>query len=183
MTDNNQSSFQVDKKFEEIIAELQKGNRPLFKFNEEDFLAFKRTFQQFLNDKNLEGIKQCLCLLDFSQNFHDDWKKIIIQTIELKNDEITVLALGTSHRHIIDYSHRQGNRIGFDFLKILEDLLESHHPEVFEWTLRTIETLGGQSVFFKQKVLKSGPGFLKSMQKKWKNSVELIKFLEQKWNI
>lgn len=175
--------FDIEAKFQDIISELQKGNRPLFKMSDEELSSFQEQFIQIIEKKDIEGIRQCLCLLDHNQNYGEKWKEILIQVIQLENDELTILALGTSHRHIIDYSQRQGNRIKFDFLKLLEDLLETKNPELFEWNLRTIEALGGQSAFFKQKVLASRPGFLKGLQKKWKNSVELIKFLENKWNV
>ena len=175
--------FNIENKFKDIITSLQKGNRPLFKFSEEDLLSFQTQFQNFIDERNIDEIKKCLCLLDHCQNYDEIWKEILIGVIKINEDELTILALGTSHRHLIDFYQRKGHRISFDFLKLLEELLGSKNPEILEWALRTIEALGSQSLFFKQKVLASRPSIFKRLRPKWKNSIELINFLENKWKI
>jgi len=97
-------------------------------------------------------------------------------------ENLIVMALGASHQHVIHYHHRKGQRVNFKFMQILEKLLDINSPEVIEWTLRTVEPLGSQSLFFKTKIENLNPGIFSRFQKKWKTSYQLINYLEQKWN-
>lgn len=177
------NTFNIDDIFNDLISRLQKGDRPRLQFEQVHIETLENEFHKSIEQKDTEKIEKLLCILDHLQPMNDRWKKVLINIIQLENTRLSVLALGTSHRHVLHHHQRKGERVGFDFMKVLENLLETNDPEILEWTLRTIEALGGQSIFFKQKVLAAKPNLFQRFQNKWKNANNLIKFMEENWKI
>ena len=67
-------------------------------------------------------------------------------------------------------------------MKAIPPLLKHQDPEVVEWTLRTIESLGHQSIMLKEDVLKARPGITALFNKHKKNSQDLVDFLIKRWS-
>lgn len=183
--------FNLDDSFNFIINKLQQGHRVHLELDSEQVEQFQKEFFLYVQDlktsklesASIEKISQSLCVLDHLSSYHCDWQQILLAIMNSQQPKLIVLALGTSHKHIIGHHHRLGQRVPFLFIQKLEQLLETNDPEIFEWTLRTIEALGGQSLYFKQKLMQKRPGLLKRFQAKWKNSFELIEFMQKNWQI
>lgn len=183
-------TFHLANTFQGIIEKLKQGQRAHLHLEPKQLQSFYHEFTTLVANLNhgelsnelQEKISQSLCVLDHLSDFDKKWQDLLVPILKSEHTELIVLALGTSQKHVISFYHRNGERVPYSFLQHLEELLLTQDPEVFEWTLRTIETLGGQSMFFKEKVAKSTPGMLKRLQAKWKNSFHLINYLNEKWS-
>lgn len=183
------NQFEISKQYETIINDLKEGKRVHLHLKDDAIKLLQDSWQSCLDEMTPEALQlleKIICIVDHCHQFDSIWTELIIKSLQyFKNkteyNEMIVLTLGTAHTHVILSHQRLGERIPMKFVKELEGLLETQDPDVLEWTLRTIEALGRQSLFLKERVLASRPGFLKRFQTKWKNSVELIKFMEDNW--
>ena len=133
------------------------------------------------SDQN-KTLKKILCILDNSQNTTSELNDLFIKTLkEIKDQEILIYTLSASQKHVIADGLKNGKMISIDFFEVLKNLLLSKNPEIKEWTLRTIETMGPLSLRFKKEVLAAKPGFLKVFNQHQKNSFQLIEYLEKEW--
>lgn len=183
------NQFDISRQYESIINDLKEGKRVHLNLDKDAISTLQEAWQSCLQEMTTEALQhleKIICIVDHCHQFDPKWTELIIKNLQIfkeKNEynEMIVLTLGTAHTHVILSHQRLGERIPMKFIKELEGLLETQNPDVLEWTLRTVEALGRQSLFLKERVLASKPGFLKRFQSKWKNSVELIKFMEDNW--
>lgn len=176
----------VEQFFQHIINELKRGNRPRLKLSPEQFTTYKDYWSSALLEEPSQRKKKLIPLLgilDQAINSHPDIAALFIKTIKEEQDpELLVYLLSGAAKHIIEDSHKKGDRVSFDFLQVLEGTLQHKDGEVLEWTLRCIEQLGSQSIFFKKQVLARKPGFLQSFNKHNKTARELTAYLEKRWS-
>ena len=92
------------------------------------------------------------------------------------------MALGVARKHIIEARHKDGYRMEMDFLEVLKETLDHEDYEVKEWSLRLIEGLGSQSLFFKEQVLSIKPKLTLFNEHK-KMVKEIIELLEKRWKV
>lgn len=173
--------------YQDTIEKLKKGQRPQVKLTPELLAEIKVEWEKALangTDKVLqnETIKKILCILDNSQNTTDELNELFFKTLkQIKDHDLIVYALSASQKHVIAEALKNGKMISMEYFEILKTLLLDKNPEVKEWTLRTIETLGPLSMRLKNEVLAAKPGIMKLFNQHQKASSQLIEFLEQEW--
>ncbi|MFG1505864.1 hypothetical protein [Halobacteriovorax sp. ZH5_bin.2] len=172
----------IDEQFRAVIADLQAGKRPNCTYTKEDFSLFKARFEELNREENWEALIPLLCLLDNTITLDHIIYPEIMNCLALCHDpEVLTLCLGVARKQIIDEFHKRGERLPFEFLETLEKLVGHQNPEVFEWALRLIESLGSQSIYFKKAVLEAKPGFFARFNQHKKACVEIIELLEHRW--
>ena len=111
---------------------------------------------------------------EFNELFFLTFKKI-------QNNDLVIYLLAASQKHVIGEALRTGDMIQEEYFQTLRELLKNKNPEVMEWTLRTIESLGPLSTRLKKEVLEAKPGFLKFFNQHQKASSQIIELLENQW--
>lgn len=182
MTNKNYQRIYFD-----TIEKLKSGQRPQIKLTPELLMELKAEWEQAI-ESNLNGarenetIKKILCILDNSQNTTSELNEQFIKTFkQVKDSELLVYLLSASQKHVIADALKSGKMISMDFFDILKTLLQNKNPEIKEWTLRTIESMGPLSMRLRQEVLKAKPGLMKFFNQHQKTSAELVDFLEKEW--
>ncbi|MCK6596687.1 MAG: hypothetical protein L6Q33_15940, partial [Bacteriovoracaceae bacterium] len=77
---------------------------------------------------------------------------------------------------------KNGVMIPQELMNQLKELLKSSNPEVLEWSLRTIDSLGPLGLRLQEEIKKNRPGIGAFFNKHKKNSLEIIDHLERQWN-
>ncbi len=173
----------LDSEFNRIIEKLKKNERPLTKYSEEEFSKLNSIWNDLLQEKKNHELTKIYCILDNTQNYSNIFSENIYQTFKLNNDpEIIIFNLSAASKHIINFHHKKGERVPFELIEVLKELLTHNNPEVLEWTLRTIEQLGSQAIFLKDDIINSKPGILSLFDKHKKASKQIIEMLEKRWS-
>lgn len=169
----------IEQEYISIVNDLTLGKRALRKWNDDQIYFLLKSW-----DDNSHDLNQILCLIDHSQKPSLAFSSKIISSLkeEIDHDKI-ILLLSLAQKHILGHSFQMGERVPFDFLETLKILLKNDHPEVLEWTLRTIEQIGSQSIFLKEDVLNSRPRWKKFFNQHHKASSQIIELLEKRWKI
>lgn len=173
--------------YQDTIEKLKKGQRPQIKLTPELLTELKQEWSKALEnstDKVLqnETIKKILCILDNSQTTTSELNELFFKTFkEIKDHELIVYALSASQKHVIADSLKSGHMISMEYFEILKTLLADKNPEIKEWALRTIETMGPLSLRLKNEVLAAKPGITKLFNQHQKASAQLIEYLEKEW--
>jgi hypothetical protein len=76
---------------------------------------------------------------------------------------------------------KSGVMISGVYFDLLKKLLKNKNPEVLEWTLRTIDSMGPMSLRLKKEVLEARPGLMKFFNQHQKSSSQIIELLEKQW--
>jgi hypothetical protein len=173
--------------YRETIEKLRQGVRPQIKLTPGLLAELKTAWEEALasgTDKAMqnENIKKILCILDNSQNTTAELNDLFIKTLkEIKDHELVVYALAASQKHVIAESLKTGTMISFEYFEVLKNLIQDKNPEVKEWALRTIESLGPMSLRLKNEVLAAKPGIMKLFNQHTKASSQIIEYLEKEW--
>jgi hypothetical protein len=172
--------------YADIIEKLRNEQRPRVMLTPdllaEIKLAWSEALTANLTEKHNEKLKQIFCVLDNAATSTNEFNDLFIKSLnELQNSELLIYCLAASRKHIIEHSFKSGNMISYEYFEALKKLLESKNPELKEWTLRTIETLGPMSLRLKQEVIKAKPTFLALLNKHQKASAQIIDYLEKEW--
>ncbi len=173
--------------YRETIEKLKQGQRPQIKLTPELLSELKAEWESALmagvdQARQNETIKKILCILDNSQNTTSELNELFFKTLkEIKDHELLVYALSASQKHVIAESLKTGKMISFEYFEILKNLIKDKNPEVKEWALRTIESLGPMSLRLKNEVLAAKPGLMKLFDKHQKASSQIIEYLENEW--
>jgi hypothetical protein len=172
----------LDKEFESVISKLKNDQRPLLKYTDEEFQDLNNLWSDFLDSKNFDELVKIFCLLDNTQNYSSVFNENIYRTFEETNEpQFLIYNLSAAAKHIIAFHQKRGERTPFQLLEIFRTLIKHNNPEVLEWTLRTIETLGSQAIFLKDDIMNSRPGILAIFDKHKKASKQIIDMLEKRW--
>jgi len=168
----------------QIIEKIKKDERPLIKLTPELMAELRLEWQKALDHINIDetAIKKILCILDNTQNRTSELNELFIKTFDkVRNQELLIYALAASQKHVIAESLRTGNMITSEYFEKLKELLKNKNPEVVEWTLRTIETMGPLSLRLISEVRAVKPGILKFLNNHQKSSAQLISLMEKQW--
>ncbi|OUR99927.1 hypothetical protein A9Q84_02535 [Halobacteriovorax marinus] len=172
----------LNEEFNTVISKLKKDERPHIKYSEEEFSELNELWSGFLEDKNFNELIKVFCLLDNTQNYSHVFSENIYRTFkETDEAEFLIYNLSAAAKHIIAYHQKRGERTPFELLEVLKKLIKHKDPEVLEWTLRTIETLGSQAMFLKDDIINAKPGILAIFDKHKKASKQIIEMLEKRW--
>ena len=167
--------------FDKIISDLQKGARPQLVLSEADIIELNDRLNHLTSNYQEQQLVEVLCILDNSRTLSTKFSCALVTHIkEKRSSEELVMLIGVARRHIVEASHKQGNRVDFSFLEVLKELLHYENSEVVEWTLRVIEGLGSQSRFFKAEVKKIKPRFTIFDGHKKANK-EIIELMQGRW--
>lgn len=169
--------------YAETILKLKNDQRPKIMLSPELKEEIKKVWTEALNGNREDALKQIFCILDNAQTTTSEFNDLFFRSLkEIKNSELIIYALAASQKHIVDHALKTGNMISFEYFEVLKKLLLDKNPEVKEWTLRTIESLGPMSLRLKQEVLKAKPSMLALLNKHQKASSQIIDYLEREWN-
>lgn len=179
--------------YNDTLTKLKAGKRPQIKLDSkliEELNSFFISALKSLNSdlKNLNTtqttIQKILCVLDNTSNTSYLFKDALLETLKIKwsDQQMYVFALSASQKHVCEDCLKTGNMIAFEFFEILKELLQHSNPEVKEWTLRTITTLGPLSLRLKTEVQKARPSFFQKLNAHQKACDQLIEFLELEWS-
>ena len=172
--------------YTETIEKLKNDQRPRLmltpELREQIKTAWEEALKEALAGKSSETFKHIFLLLDHTHQTTSEFNQLFFRTLkEIKNSELLIYALAASRKHVIEHSFKTGEIISYEYFEALKKLLAEKNPEVKEWTLRTIETLGPMSIRLKQEVMKARPGLLSLLNKHQKASSQIIDYLENEW--
>jgi hypothetical protein len=173
--------------YESILRDLERDIRPQIRLSKNDvselFLYWTNLLSNWHKEKEPE-LKKILCIVDHCQTLSREFSGPIVQTLnlELPNDLI-IYTIASAQKHIITKSALEGVPIPQDFIEVLKKLLDSKDPEIFEWVLRAIESMGNQSLKFREVVLKKKPSFFATFNKHMKSAKGIIQILEKRWEV
>ena len=173
--------------YQATIEKLKLGQRPQVKLTPELIAELKTEWESSFTSgvekaSQLEIIKKILCILDNTQNSTSELNELFIKTLkEIKDHDLIVYCLAASQKHVIADGLKTGKMISYEYFEILKTLLLENNPEVKEWTLRTIESMGPLGLRLKTEVLNAKPGIMKLFNKHQKASAQIIDYLESEW--
>lgn len=170
-----------------ILKDLEQDIRPQVRLSKNDLSELFRHWNDLLSnwhkDKEFE-LKKILCIVDHSQTLSRELAGPIIKTLYLDlPSDLIIYSIASAQKHIITKSALDGVPIPTDFVEVLKKLLDSKDPEIFEWVLRAIESMGNQSLKFRDVVLKKKPSFFATFNKHNKAAKGIIQILEKRWEI
>lgn len=170
--------------YDQIILKLKKNERPQIKLSPELIAEIKTEWQKAIDHSHIEEatIKKILCILDNTQNMTAELNEQFIKTFEkVRNQDLLIYALAASQKHVIAESLKTGTMISAEYFEKLKELLKSKNPEVVEWTLRTIESMGPLSLRLVSDVRSVKFGIFKFLNQHQKSSSQLISLMEKQW--
>ncbi len=177
---------QLEQLYSEIIEKLKNHQRPQVRLSPELIGMLKEAWEGALkeHEESLQrsSLKKIFCILDNTQTTTSELNDLFIKSLkEIKNHELIVYCLAASQKHLVGDSLKTGKMISFEFFELLKTLVKDQNPEIKEWALRTVETLGPMSLRLKNEVLSAKPGLSKFINKHAKASQEIIDALEREW--
>lgn len=183
----NQMNYQI--LYQETLEKLKRGERPLIKLNPELIAHLQKAWGEALEQEELNAaaLKQILCILDNTQNTRREFNGHFFTTLEKlrvhpKYDELLIYTLGASQKHVVSEALKSGVMIPAVYFDHLKKILETKNPEVLEWTLRTIESMGPLSLRLQKEVRALRPSVLKLFNEHQKAAFLIVDFLEKEWS-
>ncbi len=171
--------------YQNILKDLEQDIRPQVKLLKNDISELVVLWEALLSNWNKEKeseLKKILCIADHSQTLSREFTGPIIQTLNLSlPSELIIYTLASAQKHIITKCALDGVPLPSDFVDVLKKLLDSKDPEIFEWVLRLIESMGNQSLKFKEAVLKKRPSFFSIFNAHKRAANEIIEMLKRRW--
>lgn len=177
--------------YRDTINRLKRNERPLIKLDPELIGHLKTVWSEAIDSEAIstEMLRQVLCILDNTQNASREFNEHFFRTMEklclpknAEEAELLIYTLGASQKHVVGEALKSGvmiKGIYFDQLKIF---LNSNNPEILEWTLRTIETMGPLSLRFQKEIRTLRPSMLKMFNQHQKAAFQIVDLLEKEWS-
>jgi hypothetical protein len=170
--------------YDQTILKLKNNERPLIKLNPELIKELKIHWGNILSAPVIDqsSLAKILCILDNTQNYSSEFNDLFFDSMKnIGDDEMIIYLLAASQKHVINEALRSGVMIPPIYFEELKKLLKNKNPEVLEWTLRTIESMGPLSMRFKSEIRNAKPGFIKLFNSHQKSSAQIIELLELQW--
>jgi hypothetical protein len=169
MSDNSLENI-----YESTLIKLKEGKRPQIRLTPELILELKNKWP--------ESLHKVLCVLTHTQNSTSEFNIHMIESLKTETDKETLIfLLGAAEKQLISNSLMTGNMMPVEFFDVLKKLLLTKHPEVLEWTLRTIESMGPLNYRLKSEIRNARPGFKKNFNSHLRACDEIINLLESQW--
>lgn len=168
----------------QVIEKLKCNERPKIRLTDDLLANLKTEWQNAISKDQVDEskLKKIFCILDNTHNLTPEFNELFIASFEkIRDHQLLIYALAASQKHVIEESLRSGNMISSDYFLKIKGLLKSKNPEVVEWTLRTIDSMGPFSLRFASDVRAIKPGFFKFLNKHQKSSSQLIALMEKQW--
>lgn len=156
----------------------------MIKLTPELIAELKSEWQKAINNSQIDqaALTKIFCILDNTQNYTSELNDLFFQTLsKIRDHELLIYALAASQKHVVNESLRTGAMIPTAYFERLKELLKNKNPEVLEWTLRTIESMGPLSMRLKNEVREAKPNFLKFLNAHQKSAGQIIELLENQW--
>jgi len=168
----------IESIYQKILKDMELGHRALIRFNKDELLFLTEALKN--NDE--VQLEKILCLINQSAqaDLIFETQLLLLLKKELPH-KLIIFALNASRKHIISARFQKGMRLDFTFLEILKEKLFSPHPEIVEWTLRTIEECGPQGVYFLSEFDKIKPPPWKWFNQHQRAVREILELLERRW--
>lgn len=177
-------SMNYQELYTQTIEKLKRNERPLIRLTPELITELKSAWHKAIEGDLIDeaALTKILCILDNTQNYTSELNEYFFGTFKkIKNHELIIYVLAASQKHVVNESLRTGVMIPAVYFDHLRELLKNKNPEVLEWTLRTIESMGPLSMRLKQEVREVKPSFLKLFNTHQKSAIQIIDLLEQQW--
>ena len=170
----------IDKKYDEIVETLEKDERYLNKLAPDQLKWLADKLNNNLGTGELDKI---LCVVINTQTNSDQLATGLIKQFTFDhNPDSLIFLLNATRKHVITALAKKGKRPGMDYINILSTLLKHKNHEVVEWSLRTIDELGGQGIILK-KDIESIKTSIFSLGNRHKRSITGLRtMLLRKWN-
>ncbi len=172
----------LDEKYRKIMDGISAGGRGLTRFTSQEIQELISLLGSAREAGNASQLEKVLCLVEHASMPEQGFEKELISVLNSDfSDHLIIFALNAGRKHILQARFNKGNRLEFDFLETLKQLLHHRNPEVVEWTLRTIEECGNQGVYFLREFDKIRPAPWKWFNAHHRAVRELITLLERRW--
>lgn len=178
----------IEQLYEDTLAKLKRGERPLIKLGPELVTQIREAWSEAVHKEQINEtvLKQILCILDNTQNASREFNEHFFVTLEklraqTKYDELLIYTLAASQKHVVEEALKSGVMIPAVYFDQLKKILETKNPEVLEWTLRTIETMGPLSLRLQKEVRALKPSVLKMFNEHQKAAFQIVEFLDKEW--
>ncbi|MFA6237488.1 MAG: hypothetical protein WC635_09200 [Bacteriovorax sp.] len=170
--------------YSQIIEKLKRNERPQIRLTPELVAELKTAWKKAIEGDLIdeEALTRIFCILDNTQNYTSELNEYFFESLKkIRNHELLIYALAASQKHVVSESLRSGVMVPAVYFEHLKELLKNKNPEVLEWTLRTIESMGPLSMRLKNEVRDVKPAFLKLFNTHQKSAMQIIDLLEQQW--
>lgn len=171
--------------YENILRDLRQDIRPQVKLSKDDISNLFFKWNELISNwdrGNEPQLRKILCILDHTQTLSREFSGPIVRTLQMDlPSDLIIYTIASAQKHVITKSALEGVPVPHDFIEVLKKLLDSKDPEIFEWVLRAIESMGNQSLKFKEAVLKKKPSFFATFNKHMKSAKGIIQILEKRW--
>ncbi len=170
--------------YQETILKLKRHERPLIKLSVELVIELKAAWTEAIAGSSIDEkkLEQILCILDNTQNMSAEFNELFFETIaKLKEGDLLIYTLAASQKHVVNEALKSGVMIPAAYFDLLKNLLKSKNPEVLEWTLRTIESMGPLSMRLKKEVQSLKPNLLNFFNRHQKSTFQIVELLEKQW--
>lgn len=170
--------------YAQIILKLKNDERPLIKLTPELVSELKAVWSASLSSDKIDesALTKIFCILDNTQNYTSELNDLFHESfLKIKNHELLIYTLAAAQKHLVNESLRTGNMVPSFFFEHLKILLKNKNPEVLEWTLRTIESMGPLSMRFRKEIREVKPSFMKLFNTHQKSAMLIIDLLEKEW--
>lgn len=175
-----------------VVRDARAGRRARRPLSGEEARGLGEAWGRALDRGDTGTAEKALCVLGAAQDPLDGLEGLFVRTLESAaggeggadraRARLAVLALGASWRHVIDRSHRTGERIGHGFLEALRGLLAHPDPEVLEWTLRTVDQADAQALPLKDAVAGIRIGFWgRLLDRRLRACSRIVAMLRRRW--
>ncbi|RPJ73908.1 MAG: hypothetical protein EHM20_11470 [Alphaproteobacteria bacterium] len=174
----------IDELYLNTIEKLNQNIRPHIKLTPELISELKSAWQKAIAGPNIDqsALTKIFCILDNTQNYTSELNELFLETFQkIRDHELLIYILAASQKHIVNESLRTGVMVPIFYFDQLRELLKNKNPEVLEWTLRTIESMGPLSLRLKNEIREAKPGFLKLFNTHQKSATQIIELLENQW--
>ncbi len=191
MTDKKE---QIDLIYAQIIEKLKDGHRPHIEIDGELFEQITKKWQKVLDGQKgqqvgLSELNKVFFILDHARSPQRGLTPLFCQTLDeisegpTESNETLIFTLGAAIKHIVELSQVSGNLIHYEFIEVLKKRLRNtKNPEILEWILRLIESMGRQGIKLQKEVRQAKPSILKALNPHSRAGRQIIDLLERQWS-
>lgn len=174
---------EFDEIYAELLARLQKDERPHLELPENVLNQIKNLWQYSLQNQDNQAINSIMCVLDYSRHTYDLFDELFYQTLESNLSSPTlVFTLGASWKHMLGRWSRSGDRISMRYIEILRVFLNSKNEELVEWALRTIDQIGPQGRLLQKEISQNKMKLKSLINPRAKAITQLVEMFEKRWS-